>query len=281
MHSPGAAKPSTLRISSVTALDACNGGLFVSPGSGWHPERKLDSWELILMRSGTLRLWEEERRFELGPGHTLVLWPGRRHGPLAPYQPDTSFYWVHFRLRARAQTSAAVIVPQCTLLPESLRLVELFHRFLDDQEQGRLEPNYAGVLLKLMLLEVAAQSSRQNGRSSQNAASLASQAHVMITKRFREPITTSAIAAGLCCNPDYLGRIYREAFGHSLTEAIHRCRMQHARNLLLLTALNVKEVSSACGFETTDYFRRLFRRYHGMQPVEFRTLHLRQHTNAL
>jgi YesN/AraC family two-component response regulator len=103
----------------------------------------------------------------------------------------------------------------------------------------------------------------------------------MITKRFREPITTSVIAAGLCCNPDYLGRIYRETFGHSLTEAIHRRRMQHARNLLLLTALNVKEISSACGFETTDYFRRLFRRYHGMQPVEFRALHLRQHTNAL
>ena len=280
MHPPGIAKPSTLRISSVTALDACNGGLFVSPGSGWHPERKLDSWELILMRSGTLRLWEEKQRFELGPGHTLVLWPGRRHGPLAPYQPDTAFYWVHFRIRARAQTSAAVTVPQCTLLPESLRLVELFHRFLDDQEQARLEPNYASVLLKLMLLELAAQSSRQNGRS-QSAASLASQAHVMITKRFREPITASTIAAGLCCNPDYLGRIYREAFGHSLTEAIHRCRMQHARNLLLLTALNVKEISSACGFETTDYFRRLFRRYHGMQPVEFRTLHLRQHTNAL
>jgi AraC-like DNA-binding protein len=269
----------TLRITSCTALEACNGGLFVSSGSGSHPERKINSWELILMRSGSWRLWEEDQRFELVAGHILVLWPGRRHGPLAPYEPDTSFYWAHFRVRAKGTALDAMTVPQFTRLAEPLRLVELFHRFLDDQEQARLEPNYASVLLKLMLLEVAAQAVTLS-RGGHAATSLASLAHGTIAKMFREPIGTSTVAGVLGCNPEYLGRVYRQAFGYTLTEGIHRSRMQHARNLLLLTSLNVKQISSACGFESTDYFRRLFRRYYGMQPVQFRALHLRQHTNA-
>jgi len=44
--------------------------------------------------------------------------------------------------------------------------------------------------------------------------------------------------------------------------------------------LNVKEISVACGYADSDYFRRIFRRHFDMQPKQFRSLHLRQHTNA-
>jgi AraC-like DNA-binding protein len=56
--------------------------------------------------------------------------------------------------------------------------------------------------------------------------------------------------------------------------------MHHAKNLLLLSSLNVKEVSAACGYGNPDYFRRMFRRFFDMQPNQFRSLHPRQHTNA-
>jgi len=98
-----------------------------------------------------------------------------------------------------------------------------------------------------------------------------------LTDRMR---ATSEIARTLHCNPDYLGRVYRETFGHSLTNGIHQARMHHAKNLLLLSSLNVKEISAACGYGNPDYFRRMFRRFFDMQPNQFRSLHPRQHTNA-
>ena len=160
-------------------------------------------------------------------------------------------------------------------------MVELFRRFLDDQENNDLEPNYAATLVKLMLLEIALQDQSKHGRRGQPPArKLAATAQVAIGKRFREPITTSEIARTLHCNPDYLGRVYRETFGHSLTIGIHQARMHHAKNLLLLSSLNVKEVSAACGYGNPDYFRRMFRRFFDMQPNQFRSLHPRQHTNA-
>jgi AraC-like DNA-binding protein len=274
------APPNQLVISTQSALSASNAGLFVAPRYGLHPERELASFELIFVRSGVLRLWEDQNRFEISPGQTLILWPGRRHGPSAPYEPKTSFYWLHFELDSAAPP-AGIVLPQVAEVPRALRLVELFRRFLDDQENNELEPNYASTLVKLMLLEIAAQDqSKQAKRGQLPARKLAATAQVTIGKRFREPITTSEIARTLHCNPDYLGRVYRETFGHSLTTGIHQARMHHAKNLLLLSSLNVKEISAACGYGNPDYFRRMFRRFFDMQPNQFRSLHPRQHTNA-
>jgi AraC-like DNA-binding protein len=272
--------PNQLVISTQSALSASNAGLFVAPGYGLHPERELASYELIFVRSGMLRLWENQHRFQISPGQTLILWPGRRHGPSAPYEPKTSFYWLHFEVDS-APSGSGVIVNQVAEVPRPLRLVELFRRFLDDQENNDLEPNYAATLVKLMLFEIVLQDqSKHANRLQPPARKLAATAQVAIGKRFREPITTSEIARTLHCNPDYLGRVYRETFGHSLTTGIHQARMHHAKNLLLLSSLNVKEISDACGYSNPDYFRRMFRRFFDMQPNQFRSLHPRQHTNA-
>ena len=119
-----------------------------------------------------------------------------------------------------------------------------------------------------MLLEIALQNSPHFSaeRRSQN---LATQAQTLITRNFREPLSTSLIARKLHRNPDYLGRVYRQTYGCNPTEGIHRARMKHAKNLLLLTSMNVDEIAVACGYEDSDYFRKVFRRFFDMQPTPF------------
>ena len=272
---------SCLRLSGASKFEACNGGLFVSPAQGIHPERIIDSYELILVRTGTLVLGEETMVFALEQGDTLILWPGRVHRGISPYASNTSFYWVHFFLGTKIPDPAdeEASIPQHCRLPEPLRLTELFLRFLDDQERHRLDKVYASTLVKLMLLEIALQNSPHFSaeRRSQN---LAIQAQTLITRNFREPLSTSLIARKLHRNPDYLGRVYRQTYGCNPTEGIHRARMKHAKNLLLLTAMNVDEIAVACGYEDSDYFRKVFKRFFDMQPRRFRTLHARQHLNS-
>lgn len=271
---------SCLRLANNSKLEACNAGLFVSPAHGIHAERVIDSYELILVRTGTLVLGEEKTVFALEQGDTLILWPGRFHRGVAPYAPDTSFYWVHFFFELSHSSAEGAPIPQHCRLPEPLRLTELFLRFLDDQERNRLDKNYASTLVKLMLLEIALQNSPHFSaeRRSQN---LATQAQTLITRNFREPLSTSLIARKLHRNPDYLGRIYRQTYGCNPTEGIHRARMKHAKNLLLLTSMNVDEIAVACGYEDSDYFRKVFRRFFDMQPRRFRMLHAKQHLNSV
>ncbi len=81
-------------------------------------------------------------------------------------------------------------------------------------------------------------------------------------------------------NPDYLGRTFHQVHGLTLTEAIHRRKIAEARSLLRETSLNIEEISQACGFADSRYFRRLFTRHQGVSPLRYRQFHTRIRINT-
>jgi len=61
-------------------------------------------------------------------------------------------------------------------------------------------------------------------------------------------------------NPDYLGRVYRQIYHCTLTEAIQKRRIHVACHYLLNSGMTVEQIAEKCGFSEPDYFRRIFRR---------------------
>lgn len=285
--------PDVFTFDLARGVEALNAGLFVSRGKGRHPDRVIDSHELIVVRRGRLGMREERRSFALFAGHALHLRPGRRHFGTEPYPPDLSFYWIHFRVPAEKRRGASggggaarikigggelLRVPQHAVLQRPERAVELFHRFLDDQETGRLRPLSGALLVLLLLCETAERGAPPKAHSA--GIALAGRADRWVAEHFHENVGTTQVAAALDCCADYLGRAYRAAYGWTLTEAIHRRRIQEARSLLREGRLNVDEIARECGFSDVVYFRRLFRRYAGLTPTAFRNLHTRMHVVA-
>jgi len=271
-----------LELPASAAVRAQNAGRFVSRGGGTHPRRVIDSYELIFVAGGTLHLREGEQRFDVAAGGSLLLWPGREHAGTAPYAPDVAFYWVHFTLPpgGEAREGASPLqVPQAAIVTRPEVLTGLFRRFLDDQESGALTPGAAGHLIALMLHEVAMVPTEvpRAGR----AAVLAGLAleHV-VTHLGERSLSISSVARALDCHPDHLGRCFRATHGTTLTEAIHRQRLRRARALLMDGNDTVEAVGRACGFPGTTFFRRVFKRYEGVSPSDFRRLHARVHLNT-
>jgi AraC-like DNA-binding protein len=262
-------------------LEASNGGLFISRGVGRHPSRVISSFELIFVKEGVLGIEEEGRPFQVGPGETLILWPGRRHGGTSDYPPDLEFYWVHFKVQGKAPRSRKpqLTVPQHARIGRPDHLTNLFRRLLGDQELFGVRPFPASLMILLILWEVTHSSSAPAAGDSA-AELLAARANTLIQTRFHEALSASTVAAKLSCNPDYLGRVFRSAFGCTLTQAIHRRRMRHAVQLLVEGRESIDEVARQCGFEDSGYFRRLFKEAEGMTPLAFRRLHLRVHVNT-
>jgi AraC-like DNA-binding protein len=81
-------------------------------------------------------------------------------------------------------------------------------------------------------------------------------------------------------NVDYLGRIYKQEYGLTLTQAIHRRRVKKACEWLLDTNLPVGHIAIKCGFNDPDYFRRIFRRQTQMTPGEYRQNYSHVHVNT-
>jgi AraC-like DNA-binding protein len=271
----------TLRLTSSLGLEASNGGLFVSRGTGVHPSRVIQSYELIYVRQGSLNLHEEGQQFEVGAGETLLLWPGRLHGGTSPFAPDLQFYWVHFTLpdMRRAKSAEWLEVPQHARIERRDHLTGLFQRLLNDQEIYGVQPLPDSLTILLMLWELTR--SRVATATHDGAPQrLAASADRWIRTHFHESIGASTIAAQLGCNADYLGRVFRTVYGRTLTDAVHERRMLHAAILLAEGKLTIAQVAYASGFEDSGHFRRLFKRSKGMTPNAFRRLHLRVHVNT-
>lgn len=267
-------------------LRASNGGFFVSRGEGKHPARVINSFELIFVHSGVLRLQEDETHFTVRAGETLLLWPGRTHRGLETYPGNLSFYWLHFSLTLEGSRPIGVNeldVPQLNRVNRPDHLTSLFRRFLDDQETLRLESPSADLLVLLILFEVSGSYTSESPTQSapENAASrLADRAHALIHTQFHTPLSTRRLAHKLYSNPDYLGRVFRRHYGSTLTEALHKRRLKHARKLLLESDRTVDTVALDCGFSDTGYFRRVFKRSEGLTPYAFRKLYSKVHINT-
>ena len=266
---------STLKINFPDQIIPLNAGLFISRGKGGHRERTIDSTELIFVVRGTLDIFEEDREFHLKKNDTLLLFPGRRHGGLIPYAPDTSFYWIHFSVR---QPSGGVEIPQTVSLERPDRMKELFRSFLNQQEQGESVSVQGTLFIMLMLNEII---SSRPGNMSMPGAALAAKAMNYITLHAFEDISTSSIASELNCNPDYLGRVFRRANGKSIVDTIHELRIKKARQLLLESHSNIDETAEECGFNDISYFRKIFMKFTGVSPSGFRKLHAGMHVNTL
>ncbi|MDR3707254.1 MAG: AraC family transcriptional regulator [Capsulimonadaceae bacterium] len=272
----------TFMIAPDLAVRVQNAGLFVSRGVGIHPDRRIDSHELIFVREGVLGIAEEERRFEVRAGEALILWPGRRHYGTIPYAPELSFYWIHFVVdNAAGGRGDAIRVAQNVRVARPDHLTWLLRRFLEDQQSGDLDRVSASLLLLQMLREASLPERAGEHDGGGGALSLASKADGYIRTHFELPLSASLIASELNCNANYLNVAYRRCYGITVTEAIHGHRMRHARRLLTDGDGNIDEVARACGFTDTGYFRRLFHRSEGMSPKAFRRLYARVHLNTM
>ena len=71
-------------------------------------------------------------------------------------------------------------------------------------------------------------------------------------------------------SPGYLSALFRRETGQTLTDFVNKRRMDFARHLLQTTTLQIQTIAQHCGITDVQYFSRLFKKYTGMTPKEYR-----------
>lgn len=69
---------------------------------------------------------------------------------------------------------------------------------------------------------------------------------------------------------DYLGKLLKSKTGTTLNEMITMIKMEYAKKYLEDTTMKVYEISVTLGYSTVDYFTKLFRKYVGKTPIQYR-----------
>lgn len=91
-----------------------------------------------------------------------------------------------------------------------------------------------------------------------------------IQHHLSEPITAEDIAKELYLSRPYLSRKFIEETGESLTDFILKEKTEEAKRLLRYSDKSLTAISNYLGFSSQSHFSRVFKKYAGNAPGEYR-----------
>ena len=91
-----------------------------------------------------------------------------------------------------------------------------------------------------------------------------------IEKNFQENINLNKISNYVSLSKNYFCNIFKKEVGVTIWDYLIRIRMEEARRMLLETDLKTYDISGKIGYDDPSYFGRLFKKYTGFTPTEYR-----------
>jgi AraC-like DNA-binding protein len=85
-----------------------------------------------------------------------------------------------------------------------------------------------------------------------------------------EPLRLSDVAQHLHISVQYFSKFFKKTAGVGFSEFLTRLRVENAKRLLANPGLLIHEVANEAGFGSLSQFNRVFRRYTGCSPKEYR-----------
>lgn len=85
-------------------------------------------------------------------------------------------------------------------------------------------------------------------------------------------ISLDDISKNLYISSVYVSKVFKERTGESPINYLINLRLEKARKLLLESDLNVKEIAQLVGYKDAYYFSKLFKKYFGKAPTQFRMI---------
>jgi AraC family transcriptional regulator len=97
-------------------------------------------------------------------------------------------------------------------------------------------------------------------------------AHVSdyIQKNLHENINIKTLSKLAYMSEPHFFRCFKQEFGVTPVEFILEMRIKAAKAMLETSDLNLKGISFSCGFNSLNYFLKIFKRYTGHTPAQYR-----------
>lgn len=171
-------------------------------------------------------------------------------------------YWGE-RLRDYSAVASAPLVWQGN---EPVWLMMRLYREFNSADEG-YELAMEGLLLELM-----AAIARQPGRKEQRKPVWLRRVETMIRDQFTGKLTMTKLADEAGVHPAHLARIFRHFHRMTVSEYVHRLRVQEACAMLRQPETSLAEVALLTGFADQSHFSRVFHRLTGLTPKVWRSV---------
>lgn len=89
-------------------------------------------------------------------------------------------------------------------------------------------------------------------------------------EKLDQSLSIDDVAKAIGCSRARLFGIFKQATGLTPNDYLQRMRVSKAADMLQETKLSITEIAMLCGFNTSQYFSNVFRKYHNQTPSDVR-----------
>lgn len=251
--------------------------------------------EVVCVTQGQATWHVEQRTYIVPPGSVFFTWPWERHGGINATEPGLEVWFVQVRLdreyvnqprRFAWHRSLGISATEGKNLSETLlqagtrawpaggRLRWLVRSLVDEQARPDAHHEAMARSLAVALLVELARSTKQPRTTSKRSPRSAEQRVERFAEQLgstcHEPWTLETMASACGLGRTRFSALLRETSGDTPMMLLNRLRVRRAERMLTSGDAKVIEVAMACGFNTPQYFCRVFREYAGMTPSAYR-----------
>lgn len=248
-----------------------------------------DATELIFVISGALQEWIDGSVYEIAAGDVVIVNPKQLHHHIIQPSNDpvilffAGFNNYHFKgmepnrftfpdRKPYLHTEGIVRQDISNLC---LRMIS--ERYSNQAGQYFMQKTYLMQLL-LMLMRQIVQAPNGNASSyhfeTHHKSYVVSEIRQYLTEHYAEKISLDLIAKNMYLSSAYISKIFKEETGEAPINFLIKLRLEQAREQLEANnRKSIKAISTSVGYEDVYYFSKLFKKYYGVSPLNYRATH--------
>ena len=142
------------------------------------------------------------------------------------------------------------------------RLFKMMEREYTERATGYME------MLRCYLIQALVRAVRACEELSENNAVTTVMKH--LKDHYTQPLSLNTLSQLVGYTPQYLSSLFSGDVGISIQEFLQRLRVEEACKLLVQTPMTTAEIATAVGYQDVRHFSKLFRRFQGVSPKEYR-----------
>ena len=243
---------------------------FFNPGKG----RVLDNYQLIYISGGRGTYFTSPNEsVPVAAGDMLIIPPYTWHS----YYPDKKTGWKEYWIGMRgtnidARFNNGFFSAKQLIYKVGLRddIIQLYNQAMDlvFLEQATYQQSIAGI--GNLILGMAIYYDSNQHYTNDLIIKQIDQARIIMREKYLTGISPQEVAAQLNMGYSWFRKLFKEYTNVSPAHFMQELRLQKAKNILLNTSLNVKEISYMVGYEDATYFTAFFKKYTGLTPLAYR-----------
>ncbi len=140
--------------------------------------------------------------------------------------------------------------------------LEYIKNIIDSKEDEKLEL-WSNDIIVLITRKISEIKEKQRSRTMLIAEKF-------ILENYMQDISLNDISSHVAITSQYFSKLFKESYGKTFVEYLTDVRMKKAKSLLRVGNHPIKEICFLIGYKDPNYFSRLFKKYNGIKPSDYK-----------